>query len=242
MVEFLLAKEGIGVRFPLAAPKKHLGVRCFFCYTKLMNKNYPEIRIKNAWLVYQNASVHLHKLWGKNEKLMTLDEVDKKVNQYEKAWKKYENTIMKGILNLTGLKFKQNIIDVYIAPWFSAFSDPMVIGIKYSPNYFTDVLTHELLHRLLTDNTKVKKTRLLNKWKKSFGSEHSFVTIVHIPVHAIHKAIYLDVLKDPKRMAREKKYMRDHQAIDYLKSWEYVDREDYKTLIKKIKETYKNSP
>ena len=34
---------------------------------------------------------------------------------------------------LLDLEFRQNIIDVNIAPWFYAFSDPMVIGVTLNP-------------------------------------------------------------------------------------------------------------
>jgi antirestriction protein ArdC len=205
----------------------------------MKKRTYPEIRIKNAWLLYTNASVHLHKLLGKKGKLTSIKDVDKIVGSYQKAWLKYEKVIMEGMLKTTGLKFHQNTIDVYIAPWFSAFSDPIVIGIKYQPDNFVDVLTHELLHRLLTDNTQIGSLKLMSKWKTLFGKRHTFGTIVHIPVHAIHKAIYLDILKQPSRLQREIDDMETFKAIDYIKSWNYVQKNDYKRIIKSLLAIYK---
>ncbi len=204
-----------------------------------MKTVYPEIRIKNGWLIYQNVSVHLHKLWGKNKRLATIKDVDNKVAAYQTAWSKQETTILEGMYKLTGLRFKQNIIDVYIAPWFSAFSDPMVLGIRYEPDRFVDVLTHELLHRLLSDNTKIGKLDLLKAWKKLFGKNHNFETLVHIPVLALHKAIILDILKKPNLLERDIAKMKEHKAIDYIKSWDYVNQHDYKDLIKQLLGLYK---
>ncbi len=198
-----------------------------------------EIRIKNGWLIYQNVSVHLHKLWGKNKRLATIKDVDKKVAAYQKAWSKRERIILEGMFKLTGLRFKQNIIDVYIAPWFAAFSDPMVLGIKYEPDRFVDVLTHELLHRLLTDNTKIGKIDLLKEWKKLFGKNHTFNTLVHIPVLALHKAIMLEVLKQPKRLERDIATMKEYQATDYVKAWNYVNKNAYQDIINKSSSLYK---
>ncbi len=202
-------------------------------------KNFPEIRIKNAWLIYHNISVPLHELRNKNKKMFTLTDVDKKVVAYKKEWGKYENKILQGLHKLTGLTFRQNIIDVYIAPGFAAFSDPLVIGMKYSPKEFVDILTHELIHRLLTDNTKINSINLIKKWKTLFGDNHSQVTLVHIPVHSIHKAVILDVLKDPKRIDSDIKMMQKYKAMDYLKSWEYVNSGDYKKLVKDLSAIYK---
>lgn len=205
-----------------------------------MNKRaYPQIRIKNGWLIYQNASVHLHKLWGKNKKLASMKEVDLKILSYQKAWDKHEKQIMEGMQKILGLKFNQNIIDVYIAPWFDAFSDPMVIGNKFDPEYFVDVLTHELLHRLLTDNTKIKKIRLIPKWKKCFGKNHNLTTLVHIPVHATQKAIFIEILKQPSRAKRDFEKMKELKAKDYISSWQYVEKNDYRDLIKRVKSVYR---
>ena len=93
----------------------------------MTTKNLPTIRIKNAWLLRENASVYLHELWGKDEKLVDYDWIDKRVEEYQAAWKPYQKKVLAGMCDIMGLKFRQNIIDVYIAPWFRAFSDPLVL-------------------------------------------------------------------------------------------------------------------
>jgi hypothetical protein len=143
------------------------------------------------------------------------------------------------MLEMLGLTFRQNIIDVYIAPWFNAISDPLVIGVSKSPSEFVDSLTHELLHRLLTDNNEVSgDVFLIPEWQAMFGEEYSFVATVHIPVHALHKAIYLDVLGEPERLGRDIKSCHDNNSVDYVAAWGYVESHDYKKIVCDLAEMY----
>ncbi len=200
----------------------------------------PTIRIKDAWLLRENASKHLHELWGKEDEKLADDKwMEKRVADYQKAWQPVEQKILTAMTELLGLSFRQNIIDVNIAPWFRAFSDPMVIGVMQEPDLFIDTLTHELLHRLLTDNTAIPhETQLIPEWERLFGKQHSFTALVHIPVHAVCKAIYLDVLKQPERLERDIANNKKYEATDYVAAWDYVEKHGYKEIIKKLQKSY----
>ena len=204
-----------------------------------MTRKLPVIRIKDAWLLRENVSKHLHELWGKDTELADDKWMKNKVAAYQVAWKPFEKKILIAMCDILGLDFRQNIIDVYIAPWFGAFSDPLVIGVIYEPDLFIDILTHELIHRLLTDNTSVPAdTEIGYEWELLFGKKNTFTTLVHIPVHAVHKAIYLDIFKEPERYERDKARMKRLKAVEYVKSFEYVDEMDYKVIIEKLKKSY----
>ena len=199
----------------------------------------PTIRIKDAWLLREAASVPLNELWGDGEPLKTDDEYAAITKAYQQAWQPFETKILGGMTNILGLSFKQNTIDVYIAPWFNAFSDPLVIGVTLEPDVFVDILTHELIHRLLTDNTTVPDDALLLiEWRQLFGEQNSFGMTVHIPVHAVHKAIYLDVLKAPERLERDVANNQKNNATDYLNAWNYVDEHGYQGIITKLQKSY----
>lgn len=199
----------------------------------------PAIRIKNAWLLRENASIHLHELWGEGKTLADNDWMEWKVSEYNNAWQPYEKKILLAMTETLGLSFRQNIIDVYIAPWFHAFSDPLVIGVTKEPDVFVDILTHELLHRLLTDNTSVPyETDLLTEWRKSFGGNHSSKTLVDIPVHAVHKAIYLEIFKEPKRLERDISNNKKHGAKAYVAAWQYVEECGYESIVKQLRQSY----
>lgn len=206
----------------------------------MYNRNMqPTIRIKDAWLLRQAASVPLHEMWGKNRKLANDKDMEKIVKNYTEAWKPLENEILSTMSHITKLEFRQNIIDVYIAPWFRAFSDPLVIGVIYEPDLFIDMLTHELLHRLLTDNALLPlETDLITEWKKMFGNTLNLAALVHIPVHAVHKAICVDVLKEPWRIERDIARCKKHNAKDYVTAWNYVEKHGYKTIIKQLHTSY----
>lgn len=202
--------------------------------------HYPEIRIKDGWLIRENVSKYLHELWAKpGDKLADDKWMEQRVSEYQKAWAPYESKILKGMCEVLDLEFRHNIIDVYIAPWFHGFSDPLVIGVMNEPDEFIDVLTHELLHRLLTANTNIDidKSKRRLKFKELFGDNHSFKTLVHIPVHAALKAIYLDVLNEPNRLSRDIEHCQN--LPDYALAWEYVEKNDYKKIIQKLRKSYK---
>ncbi len=201
---------------------------------------YPEIRIQDGWLIRESASRYLHELWGKDKHLATDDEMQKIVEAYKKAWQPYETKIMKGLCEVTGLEFYQNTVDVYIAPWFRPFSNPMVLGVVHEPDYFVDLLTHELIHRLITDNKTIPyETWFLDDWKKMFGEDIELHALIHIPVHAIHKAIYLDILNEPKRYERDVEESNKYDAKSYLTAWDYVEKYGYKEIIAKLKSNYR---
>jgi hypothetical protein len=112
----------------------------------------------------------------------------------------------------------------------------MIIGVIYEPDEFIDILTHELIHRLLTDNrTLPYDLFLIPHWENLFGKNHSFNTLVHIPVHAVHKAVYLDALKDAKRLERDIKRHQKYGNKDYTAAWDYVESRGYEDIIACLK-------
>jgi hypothetical protein len=204
--------------------------------------NLPEVRIINAWLLREAASVHIHRLLAKEgEVMVNHDEIDEIIKKYKKAWDPLEKKILNGMCDTMDLEFYQNTLDVYVAPWFYAFSEPLIMGVEMRSEEFVSNLTHEIIHRLLTDNTSIRKDADLRVvWAKMFGKNHSPNTLVHIPVHAVHKAIALDVLDDPSIVERDYKMNLDHEGKDgeYVKSWDYVNSHDYKEIIEKLKTAY----
>ncbi len=200
---------------------------------------YPEIRIQNGWLLRRNASKYLHELWGKGKQLSNDEDVQKVVEAYKDAWQPYERKILEGLYKTTDLEFYQNTIDVFVAPWFAAFSSPMVIGVIYEPDDFIDTLTHELIHRLLTDNKTIPyDTKFFKPWRELFGEELEDNMLIHIPVHAVHKAIYLDVLKEPERFKRDVEFCIKYDHKPYIDAWDYVEKHGYEEIIAKLKKSY----
>jgi len=201
----------------------------------------PQIRINFSPLLYDYVSrdmFRMYKDWGE---IPSQDQCYEWTENYRKEWAKYEAKIMHALTEALGVQFRQPVIDVSVAPGIRAMSSPLIMNFMYYPDQFVDVLTHELIHVLLTDNDKYTINEpgqpiwLDQEWAKLFG-EHEFDVLVHVPVHAIHKHIYLDVLKEPERLERDKENVKDDRP--YAEAWRYVDEHDCKKIIERLKSFY----
>jgi hypothetical protein len=201
----------------------------------------PEIRIYYSWLLHENVSVTLNRQlndgsWKMDEDPELLHTFAK---NYQTEWNKQSKKILTALTEATGLEFYMPVIDVPCAHWFKAQSTPLTMSFYYYPDQFVDVLTHELCHVLLTDNNiiqlKTKGDSLEARWEKLFG-KHKFNTLVHIPVHALCKYIYVDVLKNPSRLERDMEDVKSDKS--YIDSWNYINSHDYKKIIADLKNDY----
>lgn len=201
---------------------------------------YPEIRFKHSWLligaIYDDIKLAYEK---PNDELYKLSDgfIAESLERYGKAWRPYERKIIHGMCDILGLEFRQNIIDIYTAPFYHSFSDPMFIATKYDDKRIIEVLTHEILHRLLTDNRQTKfETNWLIEWKQLFGDKHSKNTLIHIPVHAMIQALFDDVLKEPERAERDKQLNANYP--DYHAAWQYVEKVGYQHIVDQLRASY----
>lgn len=202
----------------------------------------PEVRIRASFLL--NGAVIPLLLPGLketgNESAATDDYIHETVERYNAAWAPYETRILSGMCSVLDLAFKQNVIDAYVAPFGYSFSDPMVISTRYSGDRFVEVFTHEITHRLLTDNTKMTNgtgRKQLSTWEALFGNNHSRKTLVHIPVHAILEYVFIDILNEPKRLDRDIEACKQH-APAYAIAWEYVKERGYKAILEQLRDSY----
>lgn len=193
----------------------------------------PEIRFRFARLVYNTISVPLAE--RDKSTLPDPESIKKKVVDYQNEWKKIENKIINGICNCFDLNFYLKTIDVNISPYLRPISTPLLLNTKYEPDQFIDLLTHELLHILLNDNTTYNNSKLIETWKSIYSTD-DMLTLNHIWVHAGLKYIYLDVLKNPYRLERDKEECKKWPS--YYKAWEIVEEVGYKELIDKFKAKY----
>ncbi len=208
-----------------------------------MPSSKPEIRIQFSFLLQDFVSANLDKFFSPDKSnLSSYDDAEKYTEKYKNAWSKYEDIIIQGLINKLGLNFYKPVIDVSLADYMLPMSQPIIINFRNEPDVFIDVLTHELIHVLLTDNQyfqiATSEFDLISKWKKLFG-DYDFNTLVHIPVQAIMKYVYLDILKDPIRLDRDIENSNNLEGNDaYKDSWSYVMNNDYNEIIEKIKSIY----
>lgn len=200
----------------------------------------PEIRIYFSWLLYDTVSGALKKAAGKTEALMSKDLGEEYAGNYRREWAKYNDVILPALTGVLEAEFYRDVIDVPCAPWMRCISDPLIMGFQYFPDQFVDMLAHELCHVLLTDNSRYsikssKNMALNDRWTRLFG-EHDFVTLVHIPVHALSKYIYLDILQAPERLERDMDHVKNDAS--YKAAWDYVNEHGYMEIIKKLRADY----
>jgi len=198
-----------------------------------ISKHLPEIRIKYAWLLTQQVAEPMLAYYDPDSKLRERKEYEAIAAQYEKWWMPHEQRILEAMHEVTGLTFKQNVIDVHVAPFFYAFSSPLVIGVQFqSQQKLVSTLTHELVHRLLMDNVSHDDSNTIDEWTQLFG-ERDFVELVHIPVHSVMHEVFIDKLSEPLFLKSE-----GLEHASYRNSWKYVEEQGYQAINKKLRNLY----
>jgi hypothetical protein len=170
--------------------------------------------------------------------------VERYIEKLNKKWQPLSDKILKFMEKISNLKWKVKIIPCYVIKISSMgpISDPLTIPIMlktgkrtFTLTYddFIDILVHELIHNLFIQNEKSNKyfEYLVKKYKGE-----NWNTIVHIPIHAIHKEIYLYFF-NRKRLEREKQICKRYK--DYKRAWEIVEKEGSKKIIEELRNIVK---
>lgn len=164
----------------------------------------------------------------KRWKQPTIVEVKRNIRMYKKEWDKYGDKILTGIQKVTGLKFKRHEIDVYVVSGNPrSFSRPIVMKSTYTKVDFLNVLTHELIHCLYSDNCKTLGDAA------SINHDNPVVKN-HVILHSILKHVYLNVLKEPRRLKADIKFCSGSK-YGYDIAWDLVQKGDYREIIKEFK-------
>jgi len=156
----------------------------------------------------------------------------KYIKKVETMWQRDERKILSELSKITSLKWSDKKIYCYVVKDSIPFSDPLTIPIyKKYPDYFIDVLIHELIHRLFTESMNLNKSKkawnyIFKKYKKQ-----PYNTKIHIPLHAIHAYIFLKFY-NKRRLKREIDWIS--YLSDYKKSWQIVQKEGYKNIIREF--------
>lgn len=189
--------------------------------------NYPKVIFRYSWIYDQIWK----EWWVLRKKKMKNYPSTKKVLNYikkvEKLWRKDERKILQELSKITKLKWKSKSVDCYIVGRSRSFSYPLTMSIyEKKPDYFIDVLIHELIHNIFIQNEK----KIEKSWKyfyKKYKKE-SITTKHHIYLHAIHQYIYLKFY-GKKRLERDIEWAQTKR--DYRRAWDIVQKEGYQNII-----------
>lgn len=195
-------------------------------------------------LLFSSISKQERQNWADSldQPLMSFAEVEEYTRQMRLSWEKYEQTILDAMFTLYGVEFKKPVIDVFVSPWNKSISNPIILNPSRPPEIHIETLTHELLHGLFTDNNAFsmhdtnQSVKLIDEWKNLFGAELEWKTLVHIPIHAGLKAIFLDTLHAPERLERD--ITRHQNNLSYKAAWDYVEEHGYEDINSILKDLY----
>jgi|SRR3989338_5338902 len=168
-----------------------------------------------------------------NKKYPSVKKIRSYIGKIESLWRKDEKKILNAISKFTGLKWKEKEMKCYVIGFGRPMSEPLTIKLYKNKNDFIDSLTHELIHKIQSQNRIKYKTwheYILIKYKKE-----SQTTKNHIFIHAILKEIYLNVLGK----SRLKRDIKRCKSPDYARAWQIVETEGYKNIINKFRELTK---
>jgi hypothetical protein len=208
--------------------------------------NIPLIRIQTSPLLFNSISEEERNRWANETGMSLIDmpSIEQYVTEFKIQWDLYEEQIIGAMYELYGVQFKKPVIDVYVSLWNRSISNPLILNPSRPPEIHVDTLVHELLHGLFTDNSsfsmhdKNQSVKLIDKLRELFGADLEWKTLVHIPVHAGLKAIFLDTLHAPDRLARDIERHISNPA--YKLAWDYVEEHGYKEINLKLKQLYRS--
>jgi hypothetical protein len=189
--------------------------RINFRYSYIYDKNMEE------WTKPYRARYHY--------KYPSEKEVEQKLKSYERVWSPYSIKILSDMSKVYGLKWKEKVLECYIVGFVTPFSDPLTLHSHYSSGMFVDRLTHELIHQMQGQNED--ETEPIFKWLYKKYPKETENTKNHIPVHAVHAQICLDLFDE----ARLKKIIKGIPVPDYIRAWEIVQEEGHENLIKEFR-------
>lgn len=205
-----------------------------------MERTYPQIDIAYNRFLAPFFDFHTKYELKKDElkwQPPEYDEVAERIDAQQRAWKPVEQDMLDGMQDALNLSFFENRIPVYIVPVRKgAFSDPIVISSHVQGDRFVDLLTHELIHRLVVyNNEQVDMRTILHEL---YPDVDNFLVRNHVLVHAVHAQIYQEVLKDTERMQQDIQHKKDIGADAYVEAWDIVARDGYREILERVTAAY----
>lgn len=187
----------------------------------------PEIRIRYSRLMAANISPILLKHYrGHAAKLESYEFYEQRIHEYRDAWHLKEERILSGLIEALDVNFYLPVIDATIAPMVTPFSTPLTLSFKPEPDEFIDILTHELIHILISDNKE--QISFYPSVQRNWPEQESKV-IAHIMVHALMEYVFRDLLDEVSRI--ERNIVNCTSNPPYAKAWKIVEEYGYKGVI-----------
>lgn len=162
-------------------------------------------------------------------------EAKRRLEAYQSLWKQDGKRILEAMRDALGVSFSDNRLHVILSEEFGgAYSMPLTVSIWYEETDFVAMMTHEIAHWLLNNNTQ--HVDVGNIWYKMFPDEFR-LTRNHILVFAVMEHIFTDVLGKPEMLAFEK-----NATGSYGRAWEIVQNRGHRAIIAEFRQHYTPEP
>ncbi len=153
-----------------------------------------------------------------------------KSQEYQIIWDKFQKDILTAYQSMLGLTFSDKLIKVFVVGRIPhAISSPIIINSHMDDDRFLYVLSHELIHELLSENSEGK---LFAKKIAQIYPTESFKTSVHVVVNAILQKLFVDYMDMPHLVETDRQISSGNEVYD--KAWEIVDRDGKDKIIETI--------
>ena len=157
------------------------------------------------------------------------------VAAYRQAWKKKGEGIIDGLEKVTGLNYAQNIIDVYVIIHYlkDVIGNPIIISGRYLPEEFVQVLTHILIHRLVSDNRQHENWHI--RAQKLYPRKDIDVAN-HIMTNAILEALYVDVMGNTDKVIWSIKHYEIFKKREaHKQAWDFINQYGQQDVVASLK-------
>ena len=191
----------------------------------------PKVVFKYSWIYDQNWKTWI-KFYKRIKNYPSTRRILNYIPKIEKLWRKDEKKILKELSKVSGLEWKSKTICCYVVGRCIPFSDPLTLPVYTKEDYFIDVLVHELIHQLFTQEGNMEKSKKRGLTSTEGIEKNHKKTRIHIPLYAIHSHIYLKFF-GIERLNRDKRLM--NCLSEYKRAWEIVEKEGYEKIINEFK-------
>ncbi|MEX2016927.1 MAG: hypothetical protein WD876_00435 [Candidatus Pacearchaeota archaeon] len=176
------------------------------------------------------SSVYDNK-WNAPQEKLPIKLINNYLKLIEKMWGRIAKKTLGEISKNSGLKWRERKIKCYFLSKGKSFSDPLTIKYYKDKKYFIDVLTHELIHQIQTQDTENRWYKWRNYIAKKYSKETK-LTRGHIFLNAVLYKV-VEKVHGKKRLNSLIKF--DWQFKDYKRSWEIVQNEGYQNIINEFR-------
>jgi len=179
----------------------------------------PKIKFRYSWIYSANWEKWSGVYDFKTKNHYSDDDLILYTEKAEQEWIKFGEVVPKKLMEITGFMWNEREIICYIVNQCIAFSDPLTISPKKDIDMFVNILIHELIHRIFTqDDNRERMQKIIEKAKIKYHEEFR-KTIVHVLLFAVFERLMKD-LNQLQRIEADIKFNENN--AEYKKSWDIV--------------------